>query len=369
MTTFVKRKIALVISSMRSGGAERVMANLVNYWAGQGHDVTLVLFTPPSEASFYKLDERVKVVALNCLSYHKNPLIYLKNMIRCLVRIRRAMKALRPDAVVSFLESVNMAVLVATLGLRVPVIVCEHTDPHFHKIYYLYNKCRNLIYLLANKIIVLTQNSKLFFSTRMQNKIIVLPNPVAQPQKVKTGQSLVVKKLMSVGRLAPSKNYAMLIRTFAKLDADLTLEIYGEGPEQENLQNLIQELKLDDRVFLRGNYIPIEDKLVEADLFVFPTQYEGFPNSICEAMSVGLPVIASNVVGNTELVLDQKTGLLFEFNNIDDACEKINILIQNKKLREEVVTCAKEFIKRFDEETIYSKWDQLLINLCLRKEK
>jgi glycosyltransferase involved in cell wall biosynthesis len=368
---FKKRKIALVISSMRSGGAERVMANLANYWAGQGHDVTLVTFVAADEVPFYHLDAHVKRLSLNCLEHSNNPLIYLKNIVRCLVRIRRAMKVLRPDAVVSFLESVNMAVLMATLGLRVPVIISERIDPAYHRISKFYAFGRLRIYRLCLKLIVQTKSVYHYFPKDFATFMEIIPNPVPKPSMQKTDHCETMNHIVTVGRLNHQKNHETLIRAFAKFiqkNPDAQLTIFGEGEERASLENLIEELNVKANVKLPGAVKDVLPVLIDADAFVFPSLYEGFPNALCEAMSVGLPVIASNVTGNRDLVVHGENGLLFEAMDENGLYLQLQALLDvNERSRLAAKAC--EVSVDYSEEKIYAHWARVLNEVCKTDER
>ena len=120
------------------------------------------------------------------------------------------------------------------------------------------------------------------------------------------------QKIAAVGRLHRQKGFDLLIEAFA-LIADRhpawNLDIFGEGPEREQLQSLIARHRLSNRVTLRGVVTEIDLPLHEAGLFVMPSRYEGFPNALLEAMACGLPCVGTSVGGVPE-VLGQDAGLL-----------------------------------------------------------
>src|SRR5690606_29753976 len=109
----------------------------------------------------------------------------------------------------------------------------------------------------------------------------------------------------------PHKGFGALITAFSEIvlqKPDITLTIYGEGAERQNLESLIRGLNLTASVFLPGTVRDVEGIMYQADLFVFPSHYEGFPNALCEAMAMGLPVIASNCSGNIDIIREGVDG-------------------------------------------------------------
>lgn len=171
------------------------------------------------------------------------------------------------------------------------------------------------------------------------------------------------KHIISVGRLCPFKGFDTLIQAFSRLYPTyphLRLTIYGEGNERENLQNLINSLNLQERVSLPGATQEIHQKLLAADLFVFPSLYEGFPNALAEAMSVGLPVIASNCSGNIDIVRDDIDGRLFPVGDVLKLASIIEELVCDPNTRGRLGEEAKTVAERFHPDLIFHKWDQLI---------
>ncbi|MFT4577842.1 MAG: teichuronic acid biosynthesis glycosyltransferase TuaC, partial [Nitrospinales bacterium] len=162
--------------------------------------------------------------------------------------------------------------------------------------------------------------------------------------------------ILSIGSLNKTKNHTLLINTFAEIAASNNswhLYIIGEGEEQQNLEKQILDVKLEQKITLLGSvdHNSISKWLKAADIFVHPSQSEGTPNVLLEAMACGLPVIASKVGGIPELIKDNTEGLLFESNSKDDLKEKLNRLTQDKQLQKILAKNAQKKIT-----THYSSW-------------
>ncbi|MCZ7622156.1 MAG: glycosyltransferase [Candidatus Kuenenia sp.] len=115
-------RITLVISSLSSGGAERVISTMANYWAQKNWEISLI--TLDSTASdFYKLRLDVKRVALGRMGESSNPFAAIRNNIIRLIKLRRAIKSSKPDIVISFVDRMNIMTLLATRGLGLKVII------------------------------------------------------------------------------------------------------------------------------------------------------------------------------------------------------------------------------------------------------
>lgn len=152
-------------------------------------------------------------------------------------------------------------------------------------------------------------------------------------------------RIMSAGRLVPHKKMDLVVEAISKLPEKYTLDIYGEGPEEELLENKIQELELIDRVKMRGS-LPkagVLKEMAEHDICVLYSSYEGLPHIVLEAFSTQCPVIASNIPGTNEVAIDNETAILAEPENPVRLAEAIRNLAWDKKLRETI--SRKAYIK------------------------
>ena len=358
--------IALIISSLSPGGAERVLSQLANAWISGGHKVSIITFASPNVVPFYHLDERIHLYQLNQLIMKKSsPLCRLKNILKRILKLRQALKRVTPDVVISFVDVTNITALLAGIRLPIPTIVCERTHPQYYRLPAIYNRLRLLTYSWAHTVICQTASASEYFSNISDRKKAIIPNYVKKPgyQKNEVDVLRPVQKIISVGRLCPNKGFATLIKAFSEVvqqKPDLTLTIYGEGAERQNLEALIRELDLTAKIFLPGIIKDVEAALYQADLFVFPSLYEGFPNVLCEAMAVGLPVIASNCSGNVDIVREGIDGRLFSVGDVGQLKRLMGELIEGAPQRVKLSKGAMCLPDRFSQETILQKWDAAL---------
>jgi len=179
-----------------------------------------------------------------------------------------------------------------------------------------------------------------------------------------------IERLFCAARLSPEKGLMFLIHALAILrdrGHDLELRLAGDGPSRKALSDLAEELDVSDRVSFLG-YLSEEkiiDELQAADLFVLPSFVEGIPVSAMEAMAVGVPVIATNIAGTSELIDDGRTGILVrpsDAQSLADAVVRMKEdhcfrLSASYKAREKVAT---EF--EVDQET--AKLNSYLLESC-----
>lgn len=173
----------------------------------------------------------------------------------------------------------------------------------------------------------------------------------------------------NLANLKPVKGQKLLIEAFAKIFKKVNkvkLVISGEGPEKENLLKLADNLNIKDSITIVNSYLNRFELLNLFDIFVFPSLAEGFPNAIIEAMVMGKPVIASNVGGIPEAVIDGETGFLFETES--DLINKLNVLISDEVIREKMGMNGRERAQRvFSLNEKIKEYEELYENLLHRK--
>lgn len=358
-------KISLIIRSLEAGGAERVLVSLANYLVKRGFEVHILTLSHEAQGSFYPLDQKVTVHYLGReVTKPTNPFAYGWWVIKSMMGLRKAVKALEPQVIISFMYLMNIATLMLIRDLHIPVIVAERTDPSSHKTHWLLQRLRLGMYPYATYIAVQTESAASYFSGSLRLKIVITPNPVAPPPTTASRpKKKPSKTIVTIGRLDPVKDQPTLIRAFAKVHPvfpDWKLMIYGQGPDQQKLAELIAQLNLQDTVTLAGTMKDIWSVLAKADLFVFPSRYEGFPNALCEAMSAGLPVIASNVTGNKDVVQNMVNGLLFEAGNVDALAALMQELIEDPKQRTALGLEAQKITKQYPPDKIFKIWEDMI---------
>lgn len=138
--------------------------------------------------------------------------------------------------------------------------------------------------------------------------------------------------ILSVGELNRNKNHQVVIRALSNIEHDrISYLICGDGESKRELKEMVHKLKLDDCVKFLGFRTDIPELCKMSDLFVFPSFREGLPVSLMEAMASGLPVIASNVRGNVDLVTDKENGYLVSAMDIETWGERILFLMNNRE--------------------------------------
>ncbi|MFH1057553.1 MAG: glycosyltransferase [Pseudomonadota bacterium] len=358
-------RLSLVIHGLSAGGAERVMNVLADGWAARGEAVTLITLDTVA-SDFYFCDARVTRVGLGVKAESVGAASAVYNNFGRVMALRRALRASRPQVIISFTDRTNVLAILAAAGLGAPVIACEHIDPFRHAIGPLWGGLRRLTYPHAGAVVGVTRAAEDFVRRFVRRRpVLTLPNPIEPPPPPADLPRLwpAGPALIAMGRLDPQKNFPLLIRVFARVAAahpDWRLVILGEGPLRAELTALAAGLGLAGRVHLAGRVADPFTHLRRADVFVMSSDYEGFPMSLLEAMSCGLPVVATDCcTGMREIVRPGEDGLLTPVGDADALALALAGLMQDPAQRAKLAAAVPQVCQRFGLIRILGLWDQL----------
>jgi|WetSurMetagenome_2_1015567.scaffolds.fasta_scaffold00033_11 GalNAc-alpha-(1->4)-GalNAc-alpha-(1->3)-diNAcBac-PP-undecaprenol alpha-1,4-N-acetyl-D-galactosaminyltransferase len=368
--------LTLVISSLSSGGAERVMSILANYWAENGCTVTLITIDS-ADSDFYKLNDGIKRVSLGLMGESSNPFAGIRNNLKRILKLRHEILASSPDVVICFMEKTNVLTLIATRGLGLNVLVSERTDPAHHDIGKLWNALRQITYKWADVVVAQNNQVKQWLEKFVPvSKVVVIPNPVQyeirnenyEPLNNLLGIQGDKQTVIAMGRLGIEKGFDMLIKAFAKINSQWQLIIFGEGSERSSLECLVSDLNMRDRIHLPGLVNNPMQYLKQADLFVMTSRFEGFSNSLLEAMACGLPVISFDCPsGPREIIRNGVDGILVPAENIDALADAMNLLMSDESERTRLAAKAPQVLERFAVEKIIAIWEGTLHGMMEKK--
>jgi glycosyltransferase involved in cell wall biosynthesis len=282
-------------------------------------------------------------------------------------RLGASLRQLHPHCVIAFGDTTNLRTLVVTRALAVPVIVSERTDPRYHEIPAQWRWLRRLLYPRADALVVQTDEVR-HWAERVvaPSRVHVIPNPVRQvPRRLRPERMPQGMTVISVGRLAPEKDFDFLIRAFAATGLTMQgwqLVILGEGPMRAQLQARIDELGMRDAVHVPGAVTDVDAWLQHASLFVLTSQFEGFPNALLEGMAAGLPCISTDCPSGPRAIIQHgKTGLLVPVGNEDELVRSIKQLAEDETLRSRLSTAARADVgHRFEGHNVARLWSELI---------
>lgn len=358
-----RARVTIALSSLRPGGAERVAAWLAGGLAQRGHPTTLVLLCGPDEPRAYALPSGVTLVCADILWPSSGP-GRLADMFRRLARLRRAIADARPDVLVSFLDTVNVRVLLATVGLGLPTAVSERIDPRQHPLPAPWRWLRRLLYPLARTLVIQTEGLRQAWPTSWREGIRVIPNPVRRVEP-RGRVDLPPRSVLCVARLDPQKGLDLLVRAFAAIaeEQDAFLVLVGEGPLRGELEALAATLEVAGRVRLVGAVDDVGAWLAAATIFALPSHYEGQPNALAEAMAAGLPVVATDTPGALSLVRDGENGLVVPRGDAAALARALRELLAQPERAAALGRAAKGLAGELDEESVLARWADLVEEL------
>ena len=352
-------KILMIIPTLGSGGAERVLSELANDWISK-NKCTIDIILLMTGDDFYPLDSRIRVHRLGYASNESHKLI---GIIKLLISLRNLMKSINPDICLSFIRETNILTLLATIGLDFKIVISERDSP-LTSISKLHQILRKKLYPLADGLIVQTEEYKKFFLSKIGFiKHEVIPNPVRNICCVNKNKE---KIIISVGRLIPVKGQVYLLEAFAlcKNAKDWKLVILGDGILKKELMDKAKQLGIDERVVFFGATKEVDQWLCRSSIFAFTSISEGFPNALAEGMSASLPCVSFDcVTGPSDLIQHGVNGYLVEVGDIATFSEKLDLLIQSNSVREKVGYNAKNSVINLDFKNISQRYFDFLTTI------
>lgn len=354
------KKILFYIDSMQMGGANRVIANLVEYFFKLGKEVILVNdINPEKDILEYKIPNEITRKYLDTEKKGR-----LKKNILRITRLRRIIKEEKPDIVLSFMGPPNERMILATLGLNIKKIVSVRNDPYREYGKGIKKIIANFLFSFADGCVFQTEEARGYFKKAIQKKSIIIFNPV---NKKFYNQKLLQEKkyILMVGRLQPQKNPHLLLEVFFEIEdkyKDFKLLFCGDGELKESLNKKVVERNLQERVIFCGQVNNIEKYLSETSVYVLSSDYEGMPNALMEAMAVGVPVIATDCPcgGPRALIENEKQGILINCRDRKSLRENLEKLLNNKELRERMRIESKKRAEKFQPKIIFEEWRKYL---------
>ena len=347
-------KIALVISSLSSGGGERVVATLSQEFAKR-YEVTIILFD--SANIDYKYGG--EIIDINCPE-KSNFFSKTYNLLKRAYRLKKIFQQKQFDHIFGFMESANYPSILASRN----TIASLHID--FHFLNPIERMLVSNIYPLAKAVApvsddiatTLKQDLALDNVTRIYN-----PVPFEELEELATEPLDHSRKfLVAVGRLTYQKHFDLMIDAFAesKAQQDCDLVILGEGELRSDLEQQIVDLNLQDKVHLPGRLKNPFNYMKNAEFMVLSSRAEGFPMVLIEALSLNCPVVATDCpTGPREIILKDVNGLLIPMKNKEVLSKSIDTLFFDKNLRQSFATNARESVNHLSVENICKEWIKL----------
>lgn len=320
-------KITFITLKMSDGGAERVISVLSSKLAQLNIGVDILKYM--ATEGEYLVDEKVNQYTL----FDTKDAMGIDRLIR-IKAIRKFLKEHKTDVVIPFLDAMVGDTFLAAAGLNIPVIATVRNNPDMT--IGIGPKIKDFIFGCCKAVFLQTESQKKFFSQRTVKKSFVVPNPVDEKilnAGVDRCYNVQPVTVVACGRLTPQKNYPMLIEAFTRvrrLHPKVRLNIYGVGEEADNLKALISQYEANEYIHLMGRSTNIWQVLKEADIYVLSSDYEGLPNSLLEAMSMGCVCVSTDCpTGPKDALGDNERGYLCNTGDASDLSDTLCKVIDN----------------------------------------
>lgn len=355
-------KICFIIASLANGGAERVLATLANQFCKK-NEVKIIKFN--QEKSFYKIDKSIEITSFPAFKT-KSILDKIKLRFKKFFTLRKALKEAKSDIFISFLDTTNIACIMAKWGLKTPLIICEHSSNFYLKSkFWLF--LRRIFYSYADALSVLSEDDKNFYKAFVKNvKVLLNPCEFSVCGDLKED----FKKencVIFVGRLDENKNAKMFLRAVSNLPLNIRENceflVVGDGVESENLKILAKNLKIS--VNFLGKTKDIKSVYERAKIICLCSFVEGLPSVLIESIFFNVARISTKYRG-AGLIENEKDGFLVECDDFKAMGEKITLLLNDENLRLKITKNAQKKCELFSIESIERQWFEL-INEVIKK--
>lgn len=359
------KRIALFIGSLQKGGSERVMVNLAEYFHQKKYDVILV--TQYQLENEYNISPEIRRVYSEPDEFQLQG-GRVKNFWVRFGTLREIWKAYKPDVILAFLGKNNLMAVATAAFLPSKVAVSVRGEPTMEYEGRLMQWIAKRVFRFADGVVLQTQQARAFFPKAVRKKSVILSNPL-NPQFL--NQKICAQRenlIVAAGRLDENKNHAMLIHAFAKIAEEyptVQLVIYGEGILRDALQRLVSEKGLDDRITLPGSVTDIAEHIRKARIFALTSNTEGMPNTIMEALALGVPVISTDCPcgGPAALIENGVNGLLVPVGDAFALADAFRRIFEDTDFECRLRENACKITEKLAPDKVNAEWEEYLNKL------
>ena len=360
----MKKKIVFYTGNLGKGGAQRVIINLAESLVKKGYPVTIVTITSIEQE--YPLPDKVKRVYSD-ITGEEETSSRIKNFVARITKLRRIWKEEEAGIIVSFIGKNNFMALLTAVGLNIPVITSvrgEPTEEYYSPILRFLSKT---FMGLSTGLILQTPDAMEYFPKWMQKKAVILDNPL-NPDFIDdyyTGERK--KEIVTVGRLDSNKNQKLIIDAFFKIAdefPDVNLILYGNGEDREWLTEYVQKSKYANQISLPGPIKDVKKRIQKAKIFVLSSNTEGMPNSLLEAMALGIPSISTDCpCGGPRMLMEGKeNGILVPVGEVESMAEAMRTLLMDDALWEKYSKNSYKLSQELHPDKVNQKWEEYLLS-------
>lgn len=356
-----KNKLIFVFRGLGIGGAEKILMFVANKCVDLGHDVLIIALTNNNKT--LEMNQKIRIEVMEYDSNFINKSSFFNRVIQKIIllwKLRRRIKKEQPDLVITFMADLVRIVSISCKGLKIPIIGSERSNPfgysdkQFSKYSKAYEKCDALVFQ--------TEKASSIFNNNIRNKAYIISNPcIPRLTDIRPYIGERRKVIVAAGRLETQKRFDVLIYSFKEIINEFPnyqLHIYGEGTQRSVLERIISENNLKNYVILKGDSKDVFAEAHDCSFFVLSSDFEGIPNILIEALSIGLPCISTDCSpGGPRMLLDDgRRGLLITPGSTSELSAAMKKYILNPELASRKAVLGLEIKDELSPEKISEKW-------------
>lgn len=358
--------IVFTLAHLGVGGAQKVASLIMNKLIELGYEVAVCCYYPVKE--HVGLSDKVKRVYLfnNAAEYEVSGFQRVPVKLKAIARYRTVLREINPLCIVSFGPDPLLFPACKLMRYEGKLVCCERGDANQ----------RNIVYKIITEAEMASSDRGVFqfdgamapYGRSLPDDTRVIPNPCEKNLSTARDSGQLNNEIVGAGRLVPDKGFDTLIKAFSMIVDmhNVNLVIYGEGPDRERLENLIEVLGIKDRVSMPGSVPNIAERAQRARLFVLASQYEGCPNTLIEAMCAGVPVVASDCSpGGARFLTNNGTvgGPLVPIDDSDSMAIAISWMLDNFEKAESLGKAGASLVEAYPMDRVMDMWADLFIDL------
>ena len=357
-------KLLFLNTNIGYGGASKMIVTIANYFADAGNEVYFVTYRG---TECHQTFSKNVCLLQETFEGTSNKILGIWRTVRFL---KKLFKSKGIDIAVAFLSPSQLRLSLAAIGTKVKLVFSERGDPynrHTSLSYKIINPITDYFFSRADGYVFQTNGARDYYPDSIRRRSTVIPHPIDPIARTKSRLDGIEKSIVSVARLQIwQKRQDLLIEAFKLLgeaSKGYTLDLYGDGQDEEILKDLAGG---DPSIRFMGKVCNVGKVIQNAAIFVLSSDFEGIPNSLLEAMSLGVPCVSTDCSpgGAAMLIENGHNGLLVPRGDAFALSQAIRYFLENPNEAEIMGQNARTVNTSYSPTRIFNQWNTFFKKLC-----